>query len=774
MSTFQVMDFKTLVRLVSVVIFLSITIASEALAAELGVDANTLLLLHCNGNLSGMDGETPSAAINVTYATGVHGQAVEFGSGNDVTFAVEGNLNGEAGTLEFWINPAWDGNDGQNHWVLSADVGGGILIGKDGGNFWRIILNRFGSNGNPELGAGTFITDWSQGEWHHAAFSWDATEIHVYVDGQLVDTAAVTFDLPAIVGPDFSLGSDYTSGPVMALIDELRISDKARTATEIARSFAAGLLVSDIFIDLDIDTILPTWWVTPEVTASTNLGTFSLPPAVLEWSSTDEDIADVDSFGRVVAFSGGTTTLTGNLNGVSDWIDITVTEPVLPPEVETIPASLSTPADKSLWEIPVVILRYLPTADGVNLDVSKCPDYWILNPVSLEETMAQIDTMDLQVKFSLEQGGRFRGYKTPLADPSIGYRVVKYVTVFEQYPPGEILYLDQNDYPLYGANHHAIFERFGMEQLVNDFGVKEIWIWWCGVDSGIPSYDPDLHDPEDFRTGWESNMSSPITGDISNSNRDNSDLPVYNRTYTVYGQNLRRWQNQAVHNRGHQYEAILSHVNWLQDGNSDLFWQKFVGQNLGGEFITGRSGWTHMPPNTLDDYDYVNMALVESDIEDWVPEGYGATTLVNASTWGGIPYSWPQGVIPPDSIEAHWYIYWMQAFPGSGNGIPYNSNVMTNWWTFVGDWDQSIKRGIGLYGSGVCAVDNDIVLTDQTIATGQIIEACQSISAGPNVIIDTLEQVRFISAHTVTLGSGFVVKLGATFSAEIDPTLDPY
>ena len=98
-------------------------------------------------------------------------------------------------------------------------------------------------------------------------------------------------------------------------------------------------------------------------------------------------------------------------------------------------------------------------------------------------------------------------------------------------------------------------------------------------------------------------MSSPLTGDISNSNRDNTDLPVYNSTYTVYGQNFRRTQAEAVHNHGHQLEAILSHVNHLQYGNTDLFWKKFVGQDENEDFITGRVGWTHMPPNTTKHYD---------------------------------------------------------------------------------------------------------------------------------------------------------------------------
>jgi hypothetical protein len=378
------------------------------------------------------------------------------------------------------------------------------------------------------------------------------------------------------------------------------------------------------------------------------------------------------------------------------------------------------------------------------------------------------------VKFSLEEGSRFRGYNSPLASPSIGYRVVEYVTVYEQTPPGEILYFDLNDFPLYGANHHSIFERFDIEHFVNVLGVKEIWFWGCGVDSSYPSYDPNLHDPEDFRTIWESNMSSPTTGDISNSNRDNSDLPVYDQTYTVYWQNLRRLQNQAVHNRGHQYEAILGHANWLQDGNSELFWRKFVGQNSSGEFITGRCGWTHMPPNTTDHYDYVDMTLAESDIEDWTPAGDGATTLVNASTWGGIPYSWPRGVLPPAAIEANWYVYWMQAFPGLGNGIPHDDNAMTNWWAFTGDWDSAISRGVGLHGDPDCGGEPTQTVSDRTFSEAEVVEACLLVAAENSVVVGSPAPVVFRAGIEVRLGNGFSVLDGASFVADVDPMLYPF
>ena len=371
----------------------------------------------------------------------------------------------------------------------------------------------------------------------------------------------------------------------------------------------------------------------------------------------------------------------------------------IPPVFEKIDPYLATPAPGNPYEIPVVIMRFLPTIDGINLDVSKAPDFWELGGISLEELKARIDLFDKRIKFMLEEGTRFRGYKDTSAVPSIGYRVVEYITIYEQTPQGPVSDHLKDGSPLYSPNYHKIFERFNMEHYVNDLGVKEIWIWMGGVNSDFPCYDPEIHRPEDFRNWWESNMSSPLTGDISNSNRDNTDLPIYNSTYTVYGQNFRRSHAEAVHNHGHQLEAILSHVNHLQFGNTDLFWKKFVGQNKNGDFITGRAGWTHMPPNTTKHYDYTEtMTPVESDIEDWTPDNSGIKKLVNVNTYGKLKYAWPDADPSqiPQRVESQWYIYWMQNMPGHKNGIHYENKDMTNWWLFTADWDKAISAGVGL------------------------------------------------------------------------------
>jgi hypothetical protein len=191
-------------------------------------------------------------------------------------------------------------------------------------------------------------------------------------------------------------------------------------------------------------------------------------------------------------------------------------------------------------------------------------------------------------------------------------------------------------------------------------------------------------------------MASPTTGDISNSNRDPLDLPVLSHTYTVYGMNFRRTQAEAVHNVGHQLEAMFAYVNQRTEGNTNLFWKQFVGQDAGGAFVTGRAGWTHMPPNTTGHYDYLNATLVKSDIEDWRPDGSGATKPVNVNTWGNLTFPWPGAMEFPQRVETQWYIYWFQSMPGLDNHIPRGSGEMTNWWCFVGDWDRAIRSNAGL------------------------------------------------------------------------------
>jgi hypothetical protein len=181
-------------------------------------------------------------------------------------------------------------------------------------------------------------------------------------------------------------------------------------------------------------------------------------------------------------------------------------------------------------------------------------------------------------------------------------------------------------------------------------------------------------------------MSSP-TGDVSNSVRYQNDLPVYNKTYVVYGYNLETSSANMIHNRGHQIEAQLSHL----DGN---FWGNHSNKTDGYGDST-RLGCTHKPPNTTKDYDWNNKSFAMSDIEDWKPTG-GTRKLINSDRWMNINYTPPTPVnsIPydPNDSQMKWLIFWMQSIPGYNNGI----TGVNDWWDLFYNWDNSKKNNLKL------------------------------------------------------------------------------
>lgn len=301
------------------------------------------------------------------------------------------------------------------------------------------------------------------------------------------------------------------------------------------------------------------------------------------------------------------------------------------------------------WEIPVLLLHYFPTANG-HIDRAVTGD--VDAPLAqIRRHCAQTTQRVIEV---LEAGSTYHGYKDATARPSLQYRLVGSLEFLEPLPtwpkPGHRA-------PM--TDYNAILQRVNIRDWVMEKGVKEVWIW--GYHGGVI----DL---------WESNMASRW-GDISNSDRDPHDLPVLNKSYTVYHYNYQRGPSEAVEDHMHQFEALFRY------SDPELFWEKFVGKP--GE---GRCGWAHYPPNGVRDYDWRNPTYVWTDIEDWRPDGGGEKIRINCERWQG------------DSLQ--WFIYWMQNVPGANNGLHYWGKPLTNWWRLVGDWDGAMEKRVGLTGTG--------------------------------------------------------------------------
>jgi hypothetical protein len=299
--------------------------------------------------------------------------------------------------------------------------------------------------------------------------------------------------------------------------------------------------------------------------------------------------------------------------------------------------------------LPVLVVRYFPVKNG-RIDRAITGDV----DAPLEQIRQHTETTTQRVGQALETGSIYHGYKEPSAQPSLRYHRLETVDFLEPLPtwakPGHRV-------PM--TDYNAIMRRINIKHWVEERGVKEVWLW--GYHGGVV----DL---------WESNMAGPY-GDISNSDRDPHDLPVLNRTYTVYHYNYGRGPSEAVEDHMHQIEAVLRHIN------PALFWDKFVGQP--GQ---GRCGWAHYPPNGVRDYDWANPTPVWTDIEDWTPDGAGPKQLMNSSRWRG------------DSLT--WFIYWMQNLPGANHNLTYRGRSLSNWWNFIGDFDRAMSHRLGLVKGG--------------------------------------------------------------------------
>ena len=176
------------------------------------------------------------------------------------------------------------------------------------------------------------------------------------------------------------------------------------------------------------------------------------------------------------------------------------------PEGSDLPGSSELPG--RLFNIPVLVVSYFPVKQG-RIDRQVTGDVG----APLDEIRLHTSQTTQQVVQALETGSTYHGYKDPGAQPSLSYDIADTLEFLEPLPtdhkPGHRV-------PM--TDYNAIMDRCDIRYWVEEQGIKEVWLW--GYHGGVV----DL---------WESNMAGP-RGDISNSDRDPTDLPVLGKTYTVY------------------------------------------------------------------------------------------------------------------------------------------------------------------------------------------------------------------------------------------------
>jgi hypothetical protein len=446
-------------------------------------------------------------------------------------------------------------------------------------------------------------------------------------------------------------------------------------------------VLKDLKVENTIDTLIISKKHKYSIKGSLSTGTNINLSDSITISSTNNKVSILPDK-TIVGAQSGTTIITLSYNNIvlTDTIYISDIE-----DVKLFDTYLSTPASGANITVPVVVINYYATLNGIDIDTKRQPNYGSPDPITIDNLKNKtIDQLKL-TKFGLEEGSKFRGFNNPNAIPNIGIKVIKYYNIYE------IKKVMSADKINYFADFIDMFNRLNIKDAVNNLGVKEIWFSLRPLSSEYPVVRTENLNPENFQAGGpESNMSSPTTGDVSNSWRIANDLPIYNSTYVVYTYNLHRSHAENIHNHGHQIEAQLDHLDaGVFAKDERLFLNNFVGIsniNFSGKPF-GRNGMTHFPPNTKVDYDWNNSAIVKSDIEDWKPGG-GIQRDINNSRWMNIKHNYPPVSFKVDENDAQykWILFWFQTIPGINNGIKYGQNTIANWWDRLYNWDEASRK----------------------------------------------------------------------------------
>lgn len=330
------------------------------------------------------------------------------------------------------------------------------------------------------------------------------------------------------------------------------------------------------------------------------------------------------------------------------------------------------------YKMPVLVLNYFPTHDGINTLHG-----------SISEMREKTNKITQELILTLEEGSTYHGYKNSNATPSLDYSVVDTKEFLKRIPLSSTSSERGDKFKMFSDSSIGVAD---ICDYVDQKGIKEVWIWMYHIE------ETKLGNLTVYKTGpTESNMAMGKDskqywnygsfGDVSNSGRAN-DLPTCNKTYTVYEYNYSRQLSEATENHMHQIEHVL---NWIdgrhktvdRDWKNLLFWGKFVGSDKSHKIINPGCGWSHYPPNGKADYDWGNNKKIETDCEDWKPDGSGKRQSFNCSKWSC------------DSVK--FFKWWMQNIPGKDNGLIHKGKALRNWWDFIGDFDKAISSNQKLY-----------------------------------------------------------------------------
>ncbi|MBF0433871.1 MAG: tandem-95 repeat protein [Magnetococcales bacterium] len=159
---------------------------------------------------------TVSEVIDAPQLTIGTGNVLNFDGNNDTITNATFNFPTNAFTIEMWWKPAVNLTSANSQQDMYYCASGGsrpyIAFNKIGNGEIGIFTKTGGSNNSNAV---TTTHAWTGGQWYHLAFTYDGTNVRVYVNGQLQTTAPVANPGPITAGNGFYMGTSKTLGSDM-------------------------------------------------------------------------------------------------------------------------------------------------------------------------------------------------------------------------------------------------------------------------------------------------------------------------------------------------------------------------------------------------------------------------------------------------------------------------------------------------------------------------------------------------------------------------------
>lgn len=209
------------------------------------IDANTVALWNLEegngvGNyLKDISGNnlhlTPTGS---TFTKGKTTNGARYLNGSSYLNVSDNNLLDPAAiTLEAWVKPA---SLHTGNFINKGDNSGYRFRTTAGGAFQ--FLDRGGTNN-----LATATNTYSPNTWYHVVATGDSTGLKIYVNGALAASNSTPYGGPNTTA-SFSVGN-YPGELFTGVVDQVRVSNVARTADEIRQSYEAGLRAHKITIE---------------------------------------------------------------------------------------------------------------------------------------------------------------------------------------------------------------------------------------------------------------------------------------------------------------------------------------------------------------------------------------------------------------------------------------------------------------------------------------------------------------------------------------------